>query len=191
MPEANFIFRPTNKDLRVEYPELSEVSEFASLSKQEMVFVWWYACRSSKYINIEDEVLRTKKALERTYGKGKIPKEVYDKYMSQNFPEKVVDAINRIKQYSPEVRTKAKMLADDAFSKWEKLLDVAPEDLVELEDKKKFADLYVLIMKNQPFIVAELEKGYGVSTTTYSDGKEHSEGMNIADYVLTDVQLED
>jgi hypothetical protein len=51
------IFAPRNsKDLRVQYKELSEYSEFKPelIKTHDLLFVWWFRCASSPYHDMDD-----------------------------------------------------------------------------------------------------------------------------------------
>lgn len=52
LKQEKVLFAPKNSSqLKVQYPELAEISEFQELNEYEMLFVWGYACDTSPFLD--------------------------------------------------------------------------------------------------------------------------------------------
>lgn len=163
------LFQPSNIDLFKEYPELKEYKEFTEIkSNDELLFVWHYANPTSDIAKIESIDLRIEAAYEKVFGKTNDTRQV--QYLMGDFPENVRAAIERMKNFKPSARMRAKLMTEKTFNDFEKIMfmDVYGEDVGEM---KKLADLKMEIAEQLPGLIKQLEGGFGIKEVD-SKGKE-------------------
>ena len=189
MAETVYLFRPTDKDMRIEYPELVKVEEFNALSSiQELKFVWYYANRTSPLFTPRRGDVVKIKACIKTAFKGKpLTESDYKKYIEGNFPPKIKDAIAVMERYNPSARIRARIAIESIFNNLEASLEL-DEDMEEsmngdIDQKKKYIDLCVKVSETLPTIVAQLEEGYGIRTSSFFSGD--GKGMSVMDMLHT------
>lgn len=152
------MFPPTDKDLRMEYPELAQVDEFKKLTQPEMLFVWHYANKTSKYINLPDRE-RVIKCLEVL--KKDLSAQELQEYSQLVFPEHLKLAIERMQKYDPKVRDQAKTINETIFDNLNTIVNADVGEM-DMEEKQKYVALSMNIVKNMSDMVAQIEHGYGI-----------------------------
>lgn len=163
------LFRVTEKEMRVEYPELAKIEEFRGLKTKELKFVWYYANRTSPlYLPTKGERGRILACIKYGFNVD-VTREITDelsKYLSGNFPEKIKNAIERMERFNPSARLRAKMAVEKIFDNLEASLILDEETKEEmskdLEMKKKYIELSVKVAENISSVVEQMEQGFGV-----------------------------
>jgi len=171
------MFGPKNgKDLKRQYPELSEIKEFTNLSQGELLFSWYYANPTSPLVtdsNMSDK-LRASNAFNISF-----PSSVKDvtkeEYMSLNFPDRVRQAIDRWRKFNPTVRQRAKSIVEKALDNMEKMVDMEMSDFVEKDDegnktinwtgRNSYVNSIAKISDTLPQLIAQVESGFGIVNT--------------------------
>lgn len=166
-----YMFRPTDRDLRIEYPELSKVREFSELNTKELKFVWYYANRTSPYYTAtKGDRTKILGCIKNSFGNSLKEKNTgeYNKYVSGNFPQKIRIAIDKMERFNPTARLRAKMAVEKIFDNIESSVDI-DEDVKEkmrddLELRKKYVELSIKVSENIPNIVAQMEESFGIKS---------------------------
>jgi hypothetical protein len=153
----------SDKDLRIEYPELANEEVFKDLKVKEVRLCWLLGNRTSPIYKLSKKD-RLIKAVELVYGKNhdKIPdaREI----LSGNVPDRIRDAVNRMETYNPEYRLRAKLLSQYMFDTLNEMivLDSVTIAGMDIDEKKKYTDLMVKVHEQLPEMVKRLETSYGV-----------------------------
>ena len=48
------VFEPTDRDMKIEYPELADMPEFSNMPNADIKFCWYFGCKSSPYFSDDD-----------------------------------------------------------------------------------------------------------------------------------------
>ena len=175
MGESYVLFEPGDKDIRIEYPELAEVEEFADLKTAELLFVWYYANRSSPFYYVKNDRHKISNCIYHSFGK-ELTKEDKGKYQSRNFPQKIRDAIERMEHYNPSVRLKAKLTIERIFLNLQNMTEVSKEMKEDMDSdlalRKQYVELSTKVAQDIPGIVRQLEEGFGIKAVRKTDGKD-------------------
>lgn len=188
--ERYLLFAPKSaRGLRVDYPELNEYKEFQGLRPKEILFVWWYACRSSPYFNMDYNSEReiVEMCLDRVnfYFDDPAKKE---KYLSQNFPEKISAAISMMRTFQPSVREMARKSAVRSLHNIRKLTSLELDEdgnhpLFRNKDdewdfKKRNDYMKMIISKEEKIdaIIEKAEQGFGLMKLTAEQSKDLDDG---------------
>lgn len=163
---------PSNTgDIFKDYPHLRSDEAFNKLNNSEMMFVWYFACKSSPFIRMHDEQRRAKASVSTAFGKKGKPQGIAA-LMSLNFPAKIRDATERMSRYEPGPRLRAKMMVEQAFTNFGKLIDVNVDDETQFQNKdgeidmakkKSYTDLTISITKALPLLVQQAEGGFDIT----------------------------
>jgi hypothetical protein len=166
-------------DLRIEYPELAEVSEFKDLKAKEVRLCWLIGNRTSPIIKLSKRD-RVFKALELVYGKYYEKNKDLQGIINGDIPEHIVLGIKRMELYNPEYRLKAKLMSQYMFEILNDmiLLDANTLATMDIDEKKKYTDLVVKIHSELPDMVKRLETSYGVKTVERKSKKQVMVGIN-------------
>lgn len=184
-----YIFIPADgKDMRAEYPELNTVEAFANLSNAELVFVWLLANRTSPLCpdNDKDRNKATKKALEWSKLWNLLDNATCMEYGKQRFPNKIVNALNKMAAYNPTQRMKAKMMVEKMFNNLSKMVDVSEEELqkMELGEKKQYADLVKTVTNSLDELIVSNEDAYGIKVIKKKEKAQQNQGQTLMDSIL-------
>lgn len=187
------LFAPKSaRGLRVDYPELNEYPEFQGLRANEMLFVWWYACKSSPYYDIDKKTEREIIAmcLEKARMRFDDPAKK-EKFLSQNFPEKINAAITTMRTFEPSVRILGRLSAIRSLSNIRKLTSLELDEHgnhpmfikgkgedAEVDFKKRTDYMNMIIKKEEKIgsIIDKAERGYGVAKMTDEQSKDLDDG---------------
>jgi len=177
------LFPVTDKDLRLEYTELGEVEEFRQLTQKQMTFVWLFANKTSPYssVPISERVLKCLHVL-----KDELTGTTIEEYSLLIFPPNISAAIDRMKKFNPFIRTQAKSLTEIIFKNIKKIVNVNMDELVEMEDKKKYVDIAMGVAKNMPELIRQLENGYGVRETKSAKEEKKKDTQTMWDKVMSE-----
>lgn len=166
------LFYPnTTGDIFKDYPHLRKEESFERLNRSEMMFVWYFACKSSPFVRTEDEQHRAKKSAHVAFGQKGIP-EAVAKLTSLDFPEKIRAAIDRMSEYEPGPRIRAKMMIEKALTNFEALIDIDVTDdenfknkdgEVDMGKKNSYTTLTINITKALPVLIQQAERGFDVT----------------------------
>lgn len=152
----------TDRDLRIEYPELAEINEFKKLNKKEVKFCWLVGNRTSPIYNLEPRSSKIKRALSLTYGNLWNKKEELVAISNGEIPTHIQLAIERMLVFNPEYRLRARLMTQYMFDTLNEIvvLDTPISDM-DIEERKKYADLLVKVHGDLPKLVQTLETSFG------------------------------
>tara|TARA_R100000808_G_C2154309_1_gene165213 strand:- start:7317 stop:7886 length:570 start_codon:yes stop_codon:yes gene_type:complete len=177
------LFEPTNKDLRIEYPELMDIDEFRDLTPRELNFVWYFSNRTSPYSKEKNNKKKVELSIKRGFGENATHQLRLD-YVAGKFPEKIRKAVDRMERFNPSARMKAKQSVEKIFDRLRQLVDVSPEQLNEMDlgEKSNYTNLAIKISENLPKIVGQLEQSFGIQIKKESfTGKFGNNGPSLMD----------
>lgn len=170
-----------------DHPELRGVDEFKSLSRNDLLFVWYYSCEVSPVIHYRPN-RRVERALEYSYGDN-IDLRKKNDYCSLNFPDKVINAISKMKTYKIGPRMRSRVMAENIMDNFEKIIsvDVSSDEFLDEDgntdwDKKnKYVSASINVSKNLSTIISQVEGGFGIVSSKDVFDLEEEEGM-LDDY---------
>lgn len=183
--EIYLMFAPlSGRGLKVDYPELSEYEELAVLRMNELLFVWYYACKTSPYFNDDKSSEReiVEKCLEASKLRFDDPAQK-ERYLSLNFPEKIQAAITVMNSFEPSVRILAKLSAVKAMNDVKKMVSIKldengnhPQFLnkdgeIDSQKKKNHMSMILTSQKEMADLIARSERGYGITSKKASGNK--------------------
>ena len=162
----------SDRDLRIEYPELADIKEFKELTKKDVKFCWYVGNRTSPIYSLE-KTIKIRKALALTYGIQWEKKEDLRAIANGEIPTPIQLGIERMVHFNPEYRLRAKLLAQYMFDTLNEIVVLqTPISEMDIEDRKKYTDLLVKVHGDLPKIVQTLETSFGarvVSRKTKSE----------------------
>jgi len=146
-----------------DYPELKGIKEFR-LSSKQMAFVNLYANPTSEYNDVKPERTRLEKCIKKAFGNS-LPENEKAKYLVGEFPSYIISAINKMKSFNPDARFRSRAIINKVFDKLEGLVDMEDEEMkkLQIEDKKRYAELLIKIAEGQQGLISQLEGGYGIT----------------------------
>lgn len=166
------LFAPkTSKGLFFDYPELRDFAELKTLSKRDILFVWFFACEVSPLAMVSGEESRALSSLQFVEEKfGKYPDATAKAYKNLNFPAKINEAIKRMSAFRVGVRIRAKMMIEKTMRNYEDIVsmdingeDFFSEDGIDFDKQKKYVDATSVIMKHLPILIQQAETGFSVT----------------------------
>lgn len=176
--------------MKIEYPELAKISEFSALNLGELKFVWYYANRTSPYFTAKNgDLNKIKNCIGRSFSgaQKRLSTTEYGRYLEGNFPEKIKNAISVMEAYNPSARTRAKIAIENIFDNLVASLDLDDEMRKSVEkdidEKKKYIDLSMKVSESLPTVIAQLEEGYGIRTSSFFNGDGGK--MSVMDHLHT------
>ncbi len=127
------------KQLKREYKELDDHQEFKSLTSQDLVFVWWFACRCSPAAELPEEK-RVLVACDKAFTKSKQQAEARKaEYGTLSFPDPIKAAIKVMERFDPGGRISA--MADELhlLSQMQHIMrkDISGADMAEVTEWMK------------------------------------------------------
>lgn len=158
------IFIPGTESLKRDYPILKTYEEFKVLTDNELLFVWYYACKSSPYYGIKEKS-RGEKAIEILRDMKEyvsvLSEDEYNEIVDKKFKPHMADAIKRMSKFEPRKREIANSINDRILEDLQEISQISLEEHTKLEDKKVILDMKITIAKNLPNIIEAAEGGYG------------------------------
>jgi hypothetical protein len=152
----------TDRDLRIEYPELAEINEFKKLNKKEVKFCWLVGNRTSPIYSLEPRGTKIKRALSLTYGNLWNKKEELVAISEGEIPTHIQLAIERMLVFNPEYRLRARLMTQYMFDTLNEIVVLdTPISEMDIEERKKYADLLVKVHGDLPKLVQTLETSFG------------------------------
>jgi hypothetical protein len=176
-------------DLRKEYPELNTIDEFKELKTAEMYFVWLYACPTSPLANT-DLILANRRQravraafIDQSTNTVRVgySEELYNQYMAGVYSEEVNMAIRRMEMFNPNIRYKAKILAETTLNNFMEFVNKDVSEIVETDERKKYVDMCDKILDALPKLIEKVETGYGIKTVVQKTGIDGVRGKTLMD----------
>ncbi len=166
-------------DLRNEYEELAEIKEFSfdKLSTKEMVFVWCMGNRTSPFWLDNKNNKRIELCLRFSKLDKVLSEEDRVSWKSGRFPDKIKEAITMMESFRPDIRTKARIMAEHAFEMaWQS--NHNPKTTVEEQVK---------LIQSLPILINSVEQGYGYKKDKLSkSSKKGKAGKTLMDSVMSE-----
>jgi hypothetical protein len=188
------IFKPKSKrGLFLDYPELRKVPAFTNLSPDEMLFVWYYACESSPFVDLTTERTRIEESLNISMLRGgkKMSKDQKDRLLEGEFSAKVTTAIDHMQKYRVGPRIRAKMMVEKGFENLEKILNIDAsnnslflnkEGEVDFAKKKSYVDTMAKATDILPKVIEQLEGGFNIKKDKAGEDEAFKGQKLIEDY---------
>ena len=157
------MFEPSQRDMRLDYPELSEVNEFEHLNARELKFCWYVGSRTSPLANIPKKK-RVQVAANTAWGGYHADRKEVKELASGKIPDNIMKAIKKKSSYNPSVRLRAKFMQEYIFDKMQSIIIISDDELKEMDadEKKKYADLTLKVSSELSSVVNRMESGYGI-----------------------------
>lgn len=164
------IFSPVdNKDMKIEYPELSTMQEFDNMSNADIKFCWYFSCKSSPYVGkgVSDDV-RLFNSVSEAYGKDYLSNKTAVLLLKGQFTPEILAGINKMKILSPSLRSRANAMMSKILDNMDVTINIPTTDLMAMDSgqKKAFISLCVDVANNLPGVINQLEGGFSISKTT-------------------------
>ena len=163
------LFEDNGKDRRIEYPELAKVKEFEVLTSKEVRLCWLIGNRTSPIFNLKDKVTKVRRAMDVVYNESQIQsnevlRKMYEyKGGDKDIPFKILAGINKMVNYNPENRLRAKLTNQFIFDQMVSMVgSVDLSSITDIDEKKKYVDLCLNVNKAMPEMIRTLEDGFGV-----------------------------
>jgi len=166
--KLSMFYPKTKRGLLVDYPELEKIDVFRSMNKQELLFAWYFGCRSSPFEREEDIKIKVEKCLVESYGE-RLSETLKGKYIAGNFPDKLREGIAQMQKFQIGPRVRSKMMVEKIMSNYAKLIeiDVKTEFLNKDKEedwtkKKAYIDSCAKISATLPILINQSEGGFGI-----------------------------
>lgn len=136
------IFAPKNaKDLRVQYPELSEYPEFKpeAIKSHDLLFVWWFRCSASPYYDMED-AQKLEACVRVAYPTEQQRESKLNEFKAQ-FPDNIKSAFKRMESFNLAARVENYLYTQRVRDNCKAMLavDINTMDIEEQESWSKRA----------------------------------------------------
>lgn len=157
------MFEPSPRDMKLDYPELSEVAEFEQLNARELKFCWYVGSRTSPLASIPKKK-RLSVSANTAWGGYHADRKEVKELAAGKIPDKIMTAIEKMSSFNPTVRLRAKFMQEYIFDKMQAIILISDTELKEMDadEKKKYADLALKISSDLTHVVDRMEAGYGV-----------------------------
>lgn len=180
----NALFKPTAKDMKLEYPELASEPEFARLQKEKLAFVWYYANKTSPFSSLPTTgplgIKRVFSSLQKSGLGKKLSQEDMSDYLNGLFPTDINSAIQKMQSYMPSERMRSMLMIEKIFSDFEYITSQTPPK--DIDEQTKFVTTRVKITESLPGVIKLLESKFGITSDDAT--KTDSRGPKIADEVI-------
>lgn len=187
------IFKPkSSRGIFTDYPELRKMG-FSKLNNEEMLFVWYYACESSPFVNIDSDRNRVQRAIDESYHKKGdirgISKVQESEMLGGKFTSKISAAITEMKKFKVGPRARANMIIEKGFKNMETILDIDASDAsmflnkddeVDFSKKKAYIDSLAKASDLMPKLIDQLEGRFSL-TDDKGDGDTTFDGESLLD----------
>lgn len=193
--EHLLLFAPKSaRGLKFDYPELASIPVLKDLRPAEILFVWYYACKSSPYYDSksnESEIIKKCMDASGLYvGDG--PKNA--NFLAGNFPDNIKEAIPIMNNFEPNLRILLKLDAIEAILDLRKMtslkLDVDGNNAqfltkdgdVDFNKKKTYMSMYEKREEMIPILLKKAEYGLVDSKESKTENKNiSSSGKTFAE----------
>lgn len=159
-----YLFGPLQaRSLRHQWPELKTVDALDALPDDDLLFVWWYANRTSPFEDFDD-VKRAKLSIGMAYRNNEVKMKAREKlWENLDFGHQISSAINAMMSFDPDHRIQAYV---DDMHMLKQLQSVMRKDVSEA-DVSEFTEWSKAVREARKLrdeIIARLEMGaHGVS----------------------------
>jgi len=155
----------SDKDLRIEYPDLAEDDVFGKMKVKEVRLCWLLGNRTSPIYKLSKKD-RLVKGLQLVYGHHYESQKDASEMLLGNIPDHIREGISRMETFNPEYRLRAKLLSQYMFDVLNDMivLDFSTIASMDIDEKKKYTDLVIKVHEQLPDMVKRLETSYGVRT---------------------------
>ena len=166
------LFEPTGRDMALDYPELLKYPELMGLKDRELRLCWLMGNRTSPIAGYP-VAKRLKAAVAQSYGRASQNKGDAKKMLEGDIPDHIVLGIKRMASFRPSNRFRGKMMQQKIFENLEELVYVSDDDkkVMDIDDKKKYADLVIKVSGNLGEMLIAMESGFGISVRDKEKGK--------------------
>ena len=108
-------------------------------------------------------------------------------YEDAEFSEEILRAIEIMASFNPSSRMKAKLLDEYAFDQLQSLVYISKDekDMMDMDDKKKFADLLIKTSAAMSKFIQNSESGYGVKIKERVKKEKFELKASVADVIET------
>jgi hypothetical protein len=150
-------------NLREQFPELTAIPEFGLLSDRELYFCWCLGCPNSPYKDINPALKRMETVLALAYtdkhGNLMISENELRHYRKLELPQRIEDAVKRMKAFDARLRYKAQMALREGVENLIDMITLSPEQkaTMTIEDIKKYGDLLNIMMTKMPENIRSIE----------------------------------
>jgi len=160
------LFEPKVSDMRMDYPELAEYSEFKPLTARELKLCWYVGNRTSPIAKYK-KATRYTRGIEMSFGKVAKKREDVKKMLEGDLPDHILLGIQRMATFNPSVRLRAKFSTEYIFDRLNEIIEVSQRDMeaMDFDERKKYSELIIKISSEMPDMVKRMEGGYGVKVT--------------------------
>jgi len=175
------LFYPLDKakTLKQQYPELNALQEFKDLTAKEEILVWLYSCKSSPVADIKDPHMRILKVTE-LMESHKISDKDKTSYLSLVFSEKIKSAMDAMRKFDPEIRSRARAAGEQMFNNLMAISSIDISDYMTKADTNGVSQLDATAINNYtsaiqkvrdelPAVIKMLEDGFGISSSVSVD----------------------
>lgn len=158
---TQYIFKPTDRNMLMDYPELSEYDEFGDLKNDELTFIWHYVFdRSDLDIHAFTDKQYRERAAQKAFPQDKSR---IAEFSSGAFEPRIRAAIEKMKSFNPTARFRAKAMVEKLFSDFETINKKSLMDMIDTDEVAKYIGLKIKIQSVMPDLVKQIERGYGVT----------------------------
>lgn len=185
--EHLLLFAPKSlRGLKFDYPELAQIPVLKDLRPAEILFVWYYACKSSPYYNWkgneQDVIKKCMDAAGLYVGDG--PKNA--NFLSGNFPYNIKESIPIMNNFEPNLRILLKQDAAEAILDLRKMTSLQldgdgnhdqflnKDKEVDFNKKKVYMSMYEKREEMIPILLKKAEYGLVDSKESKAESKNMS-----------------
>lgn len=158
------IFAPKNgKDLRVQYPELSEYPEFKQeqIKSHDLLFVWWFRCSASPYADMDDKD-KLEACIKIAYPTEQQRESKLNEF-KQQFPDNIKSAFRRMESFNLGARIENYLYTLRVRKNCKTILGM-DADMMDAEEQESWSKRAPGIWRLMEETAKALEKGsFGVS----------------------------
>lgn len=169
--KLSMFYPKTTKGLVIDYPEIASNPVLKALNKNDLLFVWYYACRASPFVKEDNNSVKIENAAKEAYGRT-INEGLLQKLLAGNFSDKMRHAIVEMEKFQVGPRIRAKMMVEKIMGNYSTLVDIDPKTDFQDKDgeedwtkKKAYIDSCAKISSALPLLISQSEGGFGMIET--------------------------
>jgi hypothetical protein len=176
------LFKPSDKNLVREFPELSEYEDFHGLTDSEIRFCYFFGCPTSPFRSDNPDIQFKAGAAMQAAGM-KLNREAAMKYKRGEFPNNVSMGIARFASFKPTIRLKALLLTELMLENTAKMIAVTEEEMISMNssDKAKYISIVVQATQALDTLISKIESGYGVKYKKTDSSSSSDDSVNLMD----------
>jgi len=180
MDSNSNVFLPIQgMDMRSEYPELSDIEQFKSLSNTKLIFVWYQACQASPLLYLEKRT-RCQQALKLSKLEKELSAEEHGRYIQGDYPEGITVALKRMAAFNPEARMIANLSVKNVFNQYTKIaaMEIDPAQQ-NAETMMQYVNLTSKVTAELPKLISTMEHRFSTAKKSDTEGN-----VNLMDNVI-------